>query len=307
MPGKDQSYSSLEALTPDPGKQVIPDDGKQFVANRTGLEVAVNTDSYTIQVGTTGDPSAQRHRFSRRKRIAVTGAIVVLIILAIILGAVFGSRHTNSSTRTPSQLSNSSATSIPSAASIPSATSNSSTIAPQTLLPQRNIAAISFEANSVNHTHVYFLDNQDRVIHVFYLDESNRLHDIYFAPSTGKWTFGTLSNQGYTAMSNSSLAAMYNQCELCVNTTFIAFQDKNGFVQIGNLTAHGWVLTQLGPALDPEIGTALAHVPFYFKGMQDQINLYYQKSYLVMSLASWKPDSGSKSYHCSSRILLKLE
>lgn len=87
-------------------------------------------------------------------------------------------------------------------------------------------------------------------------------------------------------MANSSLAAMYNQCRLCANTTIIAFQDKNGFIQIGNLTSGGWALTQLGPALDPGIGTGLALQPFYLNGSADQINLYHQRSDLNMSLAS---------------------
>lgn len=90
-------------------------------------------------------------------------------------------------------------------------------------------------------------------------------------------------------MPNSSLAAMYNQCPLCANTTIIAFQDKNGSVQVGNLTSSGWTLTQLGPALDPEIGTGLALQPFNVPGSEDQINLYHQKSNLSMSLASWIP------------------
>ena len=90
-------------------------------------------------------------------------------------------------------------------------------------------------------------------------------------------------------MPNSSLAAMYNQCNRCANTTIISFQDNNGFVQIGNLTSDGWSLTQLGPALNPEIGTGLALQPFYRNGSEDQINLYHQKSSLNMSLASWKP------------------
>ena len=92
-------------------------------------------------------------------------------------------------------------------------------------------------------------------------------------------------------MPNSSLTAMYNQCKLCANTTIIAFQDENGFVQIGNLTSGGWTLTQLGPALAPEMGTGLALQPFYLNGSEDQINLFHQKSDLNLSLASWKPAS----------------
>ena len=88
-------------------------------------------------------------------------------------------------------------------------------------------------------------------------------------------------------MANSSLAAMYHQCSLCPNTTIIAFQDTNGFVQIGNLTTGGWALTQLGPALDPALGTGLAMQPFYWSGIPDQINLYSQNSSLKMGLSKW--------------------
>lgn len=90
-------------------------------------------------------------------------------------------------------------------------------------------------------------------------------------------------------MANSSLTAMYNQCSRCANTTIIAFQDENGFVQIGNLTSGGWTLTQLGSALDPAIGTGLALQPFYLTGSEDQINLYHQTSDLNLSLSSWNP------------------
>ena len=80
---------------------------------------------------------------------------------------------------------------------------------------------------------------------------------------------------------------MYNQCQMCANTTIVAFQDSNGFVQVANLTSSGWILTQVN--LDPQMGTGLALQPFYRVGLEDQINLYHQKSYLNMSLASWKP------------------
>ena len=90
-------------------------------------------------------------------------------------------------------------------------------------------------------------------------------------------------------MPNSSLTAMYSQCNLCANTTIIAFQDENGLVQIGNLASGGWTLTQLGPALDPDMGAELILQLFYLNRSEDQINLYYKKSDLNMSLASWKP------------------
>ena len=88
-------------------------------------------------------------------------------------------------------------------------------------------------------------------------------------------------------MPNSSLSAMYHWCRLCANTTIIAFQDKNGFVQIGNHTSRGWTLNQLGQDLEPVMGTGLALQPFYRSGWLDQINLYHQKSLLNLSLASW--------------------
>lgn len=79
---------------------------------------------------------------------------------------------------------------------------------------------------------------------------------------------------------------MYNQCTLCANTTLLAFQDENGFVQLGNFTSDGWILTQLSSRLDPAMGTGLALSPYYQKGLKDRINLYHQKSNLMMSRAS---------------------
>lgn len=93
-------------------------------------------------------------------------------------------------------------------------------------------------------------------------------------------------------MPNSSLSAMYDSCSLCANTTLIAFQDENGFVQIGNLTSDGWTLTQLGQQLEPELGTGLALLPVYHSNLKDQINLYYQKSSLNLALAALYPASG---------------
>ena len=130
-----------------------------------------------------------------------------------------------------------------------------------------------------------------QMISVFYLNANNLIHDISYNSSTGEWNPGALSYQGYTALPNSSLAAMYNQCKLCANTTIIAFQDENGFVQIGNLTSGGWTLTQLGPDLSPLKGTGLALQPFYRYGLEDQINLFHQQSDFNMSLASWKPST----------------
>ena len=80
---------------------------------------------------------------------------------------------------------------------------------------------------------------------------------------------------------------MYNQCSLCANTTMVAFQDENGFVQVGNLTADGWTLMQVNG--DSITGTGLALQPFYLPGTADQINVYSQNVDLNLRLSSWKP------------------
>ena len=82
---------------------------------------------------------------------------------------------------------------------------------------------------------------------------------------------------------------MYNQCTLCANTTIIAFQDKNGALKIGNLTSQGWSFTQLGSSFDFKLGTGLALQPFARAGKIDQVDLFYQKSNLSMSLVHWVP------------------
>ena len=128
------------------------------------------------------------------------------------------------------------------------------------------------------------------MISVFYLDVNNLIHDVSYSPSTRKWASGTLSDHGYTAMANSSLAAMYYQCRGCPSTTIIAFQDTNGFVQIGNLTSRGWTLIQLGPTLDPAMGTALTLIPLRHKEPSDLIDIYYQKWGLNLSIGYLVPN-----------------
>jgi hypothetical protein len=91
----------------------------------------------------------------------------------------------------------------------------------------------------------------------------------------------------YVAHPSSTLSGMYNQCRLCANTTLMAYQDINGFIQVANQTSSGWTLTQLN--IGPIMGTGLALHPFFRLGFEDQINLFHQKSSLNTSLASWIP------------------
>lgn len=90
-------------------------------------------------------------------------------------------------------------------------------------------------------------------------------------------------------MPNSSLTAMYNQCRLCTNIKIIAFQDENGFVQVGNFTSAGWTLSPLYSTLEPSMGTGLALLPFYVNDLEHEVHLCYQKSNLSVSVAWWRP------------------
>jgi hypothetical protein len=113
-----------------------------------------------------------------------------------------------------------------------------------------------------------------------------------------------ISGQKYVTGSNTSFAAMYHQCPLCSNTTVMAYQDINSFVQFANLTTSGWELTQLN--VDPVANTGLALQPFLRTSIEDQINLYYQKSSLNLSLATWSPAPANGGGEFEQTILLQF-
>lgn len=72
-----------------------------------------------------------------------------------------------------------------------------------------------------------------------YLDSTDLIHDLRYDWVTNTFDLEDLSSQRYFAMSNSSLTAMYDQRYSCANTTLVAFQDRYGFIQVGNLTLNG--------------------------------------------------------------------
>lgn len=165
---EDQLCSSREAVAPkstpeisrpdksfssDLGKQVATDNGKQTAFNRSGLELAANANFFTDQTST--HPIQDRH-VQGNKWIVMTSVIVSIITLAIVLEAVLGSRHTTHSKM--------SATSwfSPTHASPPP--------------PKRNIAAISFNHNSTNNDHVYFIDSQGNIMEA----ANSEKHDMAF-------------------------------------------------------------------------------------------------------------------------------
>ncbi|MCJ1429344.1 hypothetical protein MMC29_007257, partial [Sticta canariensis] len=325
--GKDQAYSTLEAVSQqhlpfdqeekqcaiDANKQPVLDGDKQWIGSEVNGEFKAalqeNIDRQNTQVH-----HVRAQRLSARKWIKWGGVIglILLIILGAVLGGVLGSRHKSSVTASLTSPSNSSAPS------------------PSVTPIQRNIAAVSFTSNSANTSRVYFQDDEGQIIEasslepdmtwsiskigiggkngsaiaaavslpsgpleisLFYLGVNNLVHDIIYTGSTGDWTSGTLSDQGYTAMPNSSLSALYHWCPSCPNTTIIAFQDENGFIQIGNLTSRGWTLNQLDQALEPVMGTGLALKPSYVSAGEDVISLHYQKSALNMSTTTWDQKS----------------
>lgn len=110
---------------------------------------------------------------------------------------------------------------------------------------------------------------------------------MVYNAGANEWVQGTISNEKYITLPKSSLAAIYNQCRHCANTTILAYQDANGYVQVANKSLSGWTVRQLG--LDAYNGTGLALQPFYRSDLQDQINLYYQSAELNITLASLDP------------------
>ncbi|KAL9624163.1 MAG: hypothetical protein Q9160_001685 [Pyrenula sp. 1 TL-2023] len=327
----DSAYSTLEVVTTqgrptierprdliqfDPEKQVAFESGKQCISGKGVVDPVISDES--IKPEREEKILVSLPKLKNRRWMISLGVLGSIVVLAILLGAILGSRNKKSSRPPPPE----------------SSTSSPSAVAPA----QRNIAAVSFVSNAANFTQMYFQDDGGHImeasyasgtstwtiqqtgiraknesaiaaavsrpnlpleISVFYLDENNTPSDIIYSASTGQWMPGSLAAQAHIAMPNSSLSAMYNWCELCANTTIIAFQDENGAVKIGNFSSSAanngsnstsWTVTQLQQELDPTSGTALSLQPFYRGGMEDQINLYHQKSTgLEMALTCWRP------------------
>ncbi|MCJ1470234.1 hypothetical protein MMC07_008879 [Pseudocyphellaria aurata] len=303
----------LEPLTNDPEKQVAIDGGKQCVEDKGGLEVAPNDDFANDDFNEDFDRrkiaihGVSAQRLTARSRKILCGLAGLTIILGAILGGVLGTRHKNSATVA---------------------------VTP----PQRNIAAVSYTTDSTNHTRVYFQNDVGQImdatysgneltgsingtgfygkngsviaatvlyrdlsieISIFYLDVNNLIHDISYSASTGIYTSGTLSAQGYTTMPNSSLSATDDWCSDCANSTMVAFQDEHGFVRIVNYTSGAWILRQSDQSLEPHMGTGLALVdshPYGYPSIHF-INLYYQNKALNVAVTQWDGDRWSLNSH----------
>ena len=157
--GRDGPYSALEVvphqcvhqmnqqdepLPPDLGKQVVPLEEKQVYQDDGKQHMVKNSSDHRVQF----------HRLLRRNRILLGGALGLIVIIALVLGLVFGLKHKRSGTTLVTSPSNSSA--IPA----PTPPISSSPTSP----PQRNIAALSFAAESANNTRVYFQGNAGQIM-----------------------------------------------------------------------------------------------------------------------------------------------
>ena len=190
--GRDGPYSALEVVPhqyvhqmnqqyipppPDLGKQVVPLEGKQVVPLEE-KQVSLD-DGKQHMVKYWGDHRVNFHRPSRKKRILLGGAVGLIVIIAVVLGLVFGLRHKRSGTISVTSSSNSSAVPAPA--------------------PPRNIAALSFASElSVNNTRVYFQDNVGQI-----MEAANTANDT-------KWS---INGTGIIGKNGSAIAAAVSRPE----------------------------------------------------------------------------------------------
>ncbi|KAF8852319.1 hypothetical protein BDZ45DRAFT_695169 [Acephala macrosclerotiorum] len=333
----DANFSTLEAINPgfepfrkekplpaESGKQVISEDGgKQVVVPYSDIEV--NAQHQPTQKNL--EPPVVENERPRRSRkwLWIGGAVLLVVILAAVLGGVLGLRQTQKS-------------------SSPASTSTANATSSNNIITSHRIAATAYGSNSINNTRVYYLaddgalteaasstsnttwgftklgypEKNDSVlaaavsrpnfpleISVYYTDENYLVHDLVYNSTTHKWAQGAISAENYITHPNSSLTAMYNQCQLCANTTIVAYQDINGFVQIANYTLlqclpkegmnSSQATEQILPLNTQRRCASLALHPFMRANQWDQINLYYQQSTLNISLACQFPGNSGTS------------
>jgi hypothetical protein len=322
-------------VTEETGKHVVPV-VPYSDHDAPGLE-ATPVQYYPIEQQYQDLPVYQKQNIRRsRKWLWIGGVGLLVVILAAVLGGVLGSRKSKSSSTAPTSVSNTTtASTTPQQRHIAAAAFVSNKINNTRVYYQTDDGTLIEAANSASNTTWGFtsianlektdsnlaaavsrpgfplvslpldweLSNKQQEINVFYTDENYLIHNYLYNSTTNKWAEGAVSKQNYITHPNSSLTAMYNQCRYCANTTIMAYQDINGFVQFANLTSSGWTLTQL--SLDSYTGTGLALQPFYRTGIADQINLYYQTTTLNITLASLDPrlaNTGGKFHILISKL-----
>ena len=150
----DRPYSTLEPARPhseasQTEKQVVPDTEKQFKYDGDGLESVSEHDDPEKEIRNLDEEALDQHdpsktRFCRKRLLwLVLGAIILIAaILGGVLGGILGSRHSSSES-----------TSADGRSRLP---------------PRRDVAAVSFTQNSVNHTRAYFQDNGGQLMEAAY-------------------------------------------------------------------------------------------------------------------------------------------
>jgi len=187
-----EQYSTLEAVLPgalphqndrpfpsDPQKQVVVVFEKEIGASNEGIEVVkgprvvVHEDDFTESQQT---PPSQS---SRRKRILWPVAIVGALIVISIVGGILGSRHS---------------------LSVPAGEAKTNTTQKNLSAPIRGgLAAVSYTANIVNETRVYYQDTLGQVMEA--------------TGSAGNASWNT-RGLGFSARRNSSIAAAVTRPDL---------------------------------------------------------------------------------------------
>jgi hypothetical protein len=188
-------YSNLEAVHPeyqlpsDAGKQVVQDNGKQLATNNGEIEVVAKDDFFAQEIGAHQVPAP---RASRRRWLIFGGVVIALvIILAAVIGGVFGSRKSSHFVTASTTPTNSPPSSSPPSNSPPSNSPPSNSSA-TTIPVQRNIAAVSYLSNSVDNTRVY------------YQDDLGQLMESANSGNNASWSSG---GTGIFAMNGSAIAA----------------------------------------------------------------------------------------------------
>lgn len=124
-------------------------------------------------------------------------------------------------------------------------------------------------------------------ITVLYMNFENLLHNVVYNSKTGNWIEGDLAKEKLISSFDAGVSVVYHQCANCSNNTIIAYQDVNGFVQIGNRTSDGWILTQVD--INPINNTGLALALEITSGLPKFVDIYYQAPNLNLGLHSWEP------------------
>lgn len=155
-PVTNQLFTHHNSLPENSGIQVVCDNGKQVHFQKTALEVVVqdqDSPQYPANLDAQYDVPPQ----PRRKWLLYGGIAAIFIVVAAILGGVFGSRaNKKSPPRSSDTLSSS--TSL----YAPSPFPTSSGIA--TVQSQRKLAVVSYAVNSVDKTRIYYQDNAGEIV-----------------------------------------------------------------------------------------------------------------------------------------------